>query len=143
MSAPSTTARQTVQSIISDEFSAERISVRPGFLDTSLGQYGPCAGVVPVSEEPNPDDRLQLITTLQVELYAMWEADPDPERIVDPATIEDYAYRFRTALGDYQQTPTSSIWWFRLDELTYDADPTGNISRFVAVVSAYGQNPAA
>ena len=141
--APTTQARQHIQDILNAEFKTERISVRVGFTDNSLAQYGLVAAVYPISEEPQPDDRLALLTTIGVDFLTIWEPDPDVDRIVDPATIEDYAYRFRTALGAYQQTGTSTIWWFQLEELTYETDPTGNISRFNAVVVAYGQNPAA
>jgi len=143
MPSPTTQARQHIQDILNAEFKTERISVRVGFTDNSLAQYGLVAAVYPIREEPQPDDRLALLTTIGVDFLTIWEPDPDVDRIVDPATIEGYAYRFRTALGAYQQTGTSDIWWFQLEELTYETDPTGNISRFNAVVVAYGQNPAA
>lgn len=143
MPAPTTQAREYIQDILNAEFKPERISVRAGFTDNSLAQYGVMAAVYPISEEPGQDVRLELRTAIGVDFLTVWEPDPDVERIVDPAVIEGYANRFRLALAAYQQTGTSDIWWFQLDELNYETDPTGNITRFSAVVTAYGQNPAA
>ena len=140
---PTTQAREHLIDILNTEFKSDRISVRPGFTDNSLGQTGLVAAVYSIGEEPNPDDRLALMTTLQVEFLSIWEPDPDVDRVVDPATIESYAHRFRTAVADYAQTGTSDIWWFQLEELTYETDPTGNYSRFSARFTAYGHNQTA
>lgn len=137
---PTTQAREYIQSILNTEFANERISVRAGFTDNSLAQYGVVAAVYPLNEEPNFDDRLELLTTIGVDFLAVWEPDPDADRVVDPAVIETYAYRFRVALSEYKQTATSTIWWFSLNELIYDNDPTGNISRFTATIVAHGEN---
>ena len=142
MIAPSTVARRTVQEIIATEFKDENVQVRSGFADASLGQYGPVASVSPVSEEPGVDDRLQLVTTLALEFFASWQPETDPDIPVDPEVIESYVYRLRLALAAYTQTPDSTIWWFQLDEVVYEPDPTGNITRFVASVTAHGNNPA-
>jgi hypothetical protein len=137
---PTTQAREHLIDILNTEFKSDRISVRPGFTDNSLGQTGLVAAVYSIGEEPSLEDRLALITTLQVEFLALWEPDPDIDRVVDPAVIESYAHRFRTAVAAYQQESTSDIWWFQLEEVTYEADPTGNYSRFSARFTAYGQN---
>jgi len=142
MKSPTTEAREYIQEILTAEFKAERITVRSGFTDNSLAQNGVTAGVFPISEMPNYDDRLELHTSIGVDLLAVWDADPDVERIVDPSVIESYANRFRVALAAYEQTGTDSIWWFELNELNYDTDPTANITRFSATVVAHGTNPA-
>lgn len=132
-----------MQQIITTEFKPENIQVRSGFADASLGQYGPVAAVSPIAEEPSPDNRLHLITSLALEFFASWQPEADPDIVVDPAVIESYVYRLRLALSTYTQPKTSTIWWFQLDEVIYEPDPTGNITRFVATITAHGDNPAA
>jgi len=143
MSSPATTARNTLITLLSAEFGPDNFAVRPDKLDKSLGFDGAVIGVYPIRERPNSRDRLELQTTIQVQLYGHWDPQTDPNEIVDPSTVEAWADRFRTMIGSYTQTGTSQVWWFQLDEIVYENDPTGNCTRFCATVMARGANPAA
>jgi hypothetical protein len=128
--------------ILRDEFEPEGFVVRPDRLDISLGFDGAVIGVSPDSEVPNGADRMELLTGLTVQFYGHWNTETDPNDIVDPTTIETYAWRFRQAVANYRQTGTSDVWWFQLDSIEYGDDPAGNCTRFVAAVTARGANPA-
>lgn len=142
MSSPATAARTTLISLLTAEFGSEGFAIRPDRLDKSLGFDGAVIGVSPVRERPNPQDRLELWTTLQVQLFGNWNPQTDPNEIVDPTTVEAWADRFRSMIGNYKQTGSSTVWWFQLDGIEYDNDPTGNCTRFTATVTARGQNSA-
>ena len=142
MSSPATTARTTLLTLLSNEFGSEGFAVRGDRLDRSLGFDGGVIGVSPVSEVPNSRDRLELLTTLSVQFFGAWSPETDPNEFVDPAAIESWAYRFRALVASYKQTGTSTIWWFQLNSISYEPDPTGNCTRFIASVVARGENPA-
>jgi hypothetical protein len=128
--------------LLSAEFGPDQFAVRPDRLDASLGHDGAVIGVYPVREMPNGSNRMELLTTLQVQLFGNWYHETDPNEVVDPSTVEAWAYRFREMIANYKQTGTSDVWWFQLDGIEYPNDPTGNITRFVATVTARGANSA-
>lgn len=143
MSSPATTARSTLMSILETEFGSDNFAVRADRLDNSLGFDGAVIGVSPVREVVNATNRTELQTTLQVQLFGAWSQETDPYEIVDPTAVEGWADRLRRAIGAYQQTGTTDVWWFQLDRIEYSDDPTGNCTRFTATIMARGQNPAA
>ena len=128
--------------LLEAEFGPEHFAVRPDRLDTSLGFDGGVIGVSPDSEQPNPADRLELLTRVTIQFYGPWNPETDPNSYVDPAVVEAWAHRFRMMIADYTQTATSDVWWFQLDGIDYGDDPTGNCTRFIASVLARGSNPA-
>lgn len=142
MSSPATAARSILLTLLSTEFGSEGFAVRGDRLDKSLGFDGGVIGVSPVSEMPNPRDRLELMTTLSVQFFGAWSPETDPNEFVDPTAIESWAYRFRGLIANYKQTGNSAVWWFQLNGLNYEPDPTGNCTRFSAVVVARGENSA-
>ena len=142
MSSPATAARTTLITLLTTEFGADNFVVRADKLDKSLGFDGAVSCVCPLRERPNSRARLELQTTIQVQLFGHWDPQTDPNEIVDPTTVEAWADRFRTMIGGYTQTGTSRVWWFQLDEIVYENDPTGNCTRFCATVIARGDNPA-
>lgn len=141
MSSPATAARTALIDLLVDEFAADSFAVRSSRLDASLGHDGGVIGVSPLREMPNPSNRWELWTTLQVQFFAPWTPQTDPNEAVDPTPIEAWAWRFRQMIDQYQQTGTSDVWWFQLDTLDYGTDPTGNSTRFTAQVTARGENP--
>ena len=143
MSSPATAARATLIDLLTTEFGSDNFAVKSDRLDRSLGIDGAVIGVSPVREVPNSANRLELLTTLQVQLFGGWSPQTDPNEVVDPTTVEAWAARFRSMIGSYQQTGTSTVWWFQLDAIEYSTDPTGNCTRFTATVTARGDNPAA
>jgi hypothetical protein len=128
--------------LLQAEFGSEGFAIRSDRLDISLGFDGGVIGVAPDSEIPNGSNRLELDTTLTVQFYGPWSEQSDPNEIVDPITVETWAWRFRMLISNYQQTGTSSVWYFQLGDLEYGDDPTGNCTRFIASVVARGENPA-
>ena len=86
-----------------------------------------------------PRDRNTLQFGMLVQFYGGWQPKIDPNQIVDPTPTETFAERFKRAL--YHQDPNqSSVWFFNLVDVAYPPDPTGNITRWEARVTAYGQN---
>lgn len=142
MSSPATAARTTLMTLLEAEFGPDQFEVRPDRLDASLGFDGGVIGVAPDNEQPNPSDRMELWTGLTIQFYGYWSPETDPNEIVDPSTVEAWAWRFRQMIANYKQTGTSDVWWFQLDSIEYGDDPTGNCTRFVASVTARGANPA-
>jgi len=142
MSSPATNARLVLMSLLEEEFASDNFAIRPDRLDGSLGHDGAVIGVYPVREQPNPSDRMELMTTLQVQLFGAWTPQSDPNEVVDPTTAEQWAARFRQKIADYQGVGDATVWWFQLDGIEYVTDPTGNITRFTATVTARGANPA-
>lgn len=141
MSSPSTVARTALQTLLNAEFAADNIVVRSDRLDASLGQEGTVVGVSPVREYADGANRLHLLVEMRVQFYGRWDADGDPGRVIDPAKVEAYADRLRRAVGAGHPAVSADLWWFDLIEVTYPADPTGNITRFEATVLAHAQNP--
>lgn len=141
MSSPATQARSILIDLLADEFGPDYFAVRPGKLDNSLGFEGAVIGVFPVRERPAGNDRRELQTTLQVQLFGNWNNQSDPYDIVDPAVVEGWAWRFGQMIANYTQTGDSTVWWFQLDSIEYQNDPTGGCTRFVATVTARGDNP--
>jgi len=128
--------------LLEAEFASDYFAIRPDRLDSSLGHDGAVIGITPVREQPNPADRMELWTTLQVQVFGAWNPQSDPNEIVDPTTAEQWAARFRQMIADYTQTGDSTVWWFQLDAIEYTNDPTGSCTRFVATVTARGANSA-
>jgi hypothetical protein len=141
MSSPATKVRSTLITLLTAEFGPDYFAVVPGKLDNSLGFDGAIIGVFPIRERPAGNDRLELQTTLQVQLFGNWNAQTDPHDIVDPAIVEGWAWRFGQMLANYKQTGDSTVWWFQLDSIDYQNDPTGSCTRFTATVTARGDNP--
>jgi hypothetical protein len=142
MSSPATAARKTLIGLLQAEFGNEGFAIRGDRLDPTLGFDGGVIGVAPDREAPNSNNRMELETVLCVQFYGPWSPETDPNEVVDPITIESWAWRFRLLIANYEQVGTSDVWYFLLDELEYGDDPTGNCTRFVASVVARGENPA-
>lgn len=141
MAVPETVARNALIAMINAEFTADDIAAVGDRLDTSLGQDGAKVGVSPLRSGPNTKQRLELLTEIQVQFYNRWDADGDPDRVVDPSVIEGYADRFRRAVDSQQPAGTPDVWWFTVERIDYPHDPTGNKTRFEALITAHGQNP--
>lgn len=137
---PMTTARAKLVDILSTEFAADNFQVLGDRLHKSLGIDGKTRiGVSPLDENPVSNNRLITPYRVFVQFYGAWKDVIDPTQIVDPTPLEDYAERFKQALIG-NDPDTNSTWFFRLDRLTYPEDPTGNMTRFEADVSCFGEN---
>ena len=139
-----TLAAGALVTLITSEFSAEGVVPLHDKLHESVGLEGSRAGVSPTFQAPNSRDGAVKETYILVQFYAMWEKLVDPTQQVDPRTITAYADRFERALEAYQASAstTPEVWYFALERLDYPDDPTGNKTRFEAVVKATGDNTA-
>ncbi len=133
-----------LKTIIGTQFAAEGIVPLDDKLHESLGFDGTAVGISPISRAPNRRHQIIKETTVLVQFYGYWEKLVDPAQQVNPLTITGYADRFERAVETQQATSpgTTDVWYFVVEEITFLDDPTGNKTRFEAVVKAYGDNNA-
>lgn len=144
VTAPETAARARLMSLVATEFAAESVDVRSDKLNESMGTTGPVAGVYPGAAVENPRHGLVLDTVVFVQLFRQWDNRLDPLQQVDPAAIEEWAERLRRAVRDDLDAAgfDAHLWYFRVQKIEYNPDPSGNISRLLATVTADSQNAA-
>lgn len=144
VTAPETAARTRLKALIEAEFDEEELVVLDDKLGESRGQDGSIAAIYPGTAAENPRNGLVLDTVVFVQLFREWSNDLDPAQIVDPGLIEEWAERLRRAVrADLDSLPgTEHLWYFRVQKIEYNPDPTGNISRLLATVVTDAQNPA-
>jgi hypothetical protein len=140
MSSPATAVRAALKTIIEAEFAGDNVTVFNDKLHESLGDGSNVCGIYPDSETENPEDVNMQITEVTVQMFMSYLKDVDPYQIVDPALIEDWADRFRKSVLGPANLNIPEAWFFRIVRIDYPMDPTGNKSRFTAVVRAYGNN---
>lgn len=136
-----TDVRKDLITLLNTTFAAEGLTALDDKLYPSLGYEGPTAGVFPIRETPMPQNRLVDSIEVGIQVYNVWEKDVDDYQTVDPTLIEGWAGRFKQALRGQMTPATDKVWYFELVGLDYPDDPTGNKTRFEAVVRAFGQNP--
>lgn len=134
----------TLASIINTEFGAEGVVVRHDKLHESLGSDGVVVGIAPIEDLVNPRSNATQESIIEIRFYNQWTKEIKPTTVIDPRIITNYAERFRRALhSSFLTSPhTQALWFFDLTRITYPDDPTGNKSRFVATIRAYGNNSA-
>lgn len=124
------------------EFAAEGYVMIADNLHESLGRTRVDVGVAPVEDVVNIRDSLVQETWVEVKFYHLWTQEISPETQVNPFQITAYAERFRDALRrSFATDPhTGQVWYFDLRRVQYPNDPTGNKTRFVATIRAFGNN---
>lgn len=140
--APETQAREGIITLLEAEYAVEKFPVRGDKLHGSLGSQGTVIGVYPVHTRPWARDQLVAGIEIAVQFFGRYDLKVDPEQRVDPTQIESYAERFRGALQEGVSGRNAEVWYFNLLGIDYPVDPTGNITRFVAKLLAYGNNSA-
>jgi hypothetical protein len=143
MSSPSTQVRASVKAAILAEFAAEGITCEDDKLDSSLGQGKSRAACWPVREKEWASDANALETEVCIQVFAAYDPQINPEQAVDPAAIEGWADRLKIRLKAYRDVGDQYCWYFRVLEIEYLDDPTGNKTRFEMRVLGYGSNSAA
>lgn len=131
-----------VENIIVEEFASEGFVVTHDKLHESIGWEGTEIGLYPISEPIMEGNSLVREIHMMVQFYGMWEKDIDPATIVDPRLITSYAYRLENAVrsNEVRVGGSDEIWYFDVMDIEYPDDPTGNISRFHAIIRAFRNN---
>lgn len=129
-----------IKLIIDGEFAAEGYTAMHDRLHESVGYEGTRIGISPEDQIPQRGNELVLDTRVLVQFYGKFDLEVDNNQKVDPRTVTGYAARFRHALYSSAAQGTNGLWYFKLDSITYPRDPTGNKSRFEALVLAKGDN---
>lgn len=143
MAAPETLLRQRVAALIEDEFALDSGTVKNDKLPRAAGKDG--ADEIATSPEnayPHQGNWTQLVVRARVQFYMGYDATPDEYISVDPAIIEAKGDQFRRALEGNQSGNSPDFWYLNLISLDYPDDPTGNKTRFEAVVEGRCNNPA-
>lgn len=132
-----------LKAIIDAEFITERFVAIHDRIHESVGFESTVVALSPESWQPNPRNGLERWTLILVQFYGQYNKDVDPYQYVDPLIVADYADRFEKAVATQQASAagTEEVWYFDVAEITFPQDPTGNKTRFHAIVRARGNNP--
>lgn len=135
-------AADQLKIVLDATFAPEGLVTAHDDLHESLGFQGARLGI-------NPDERGDIVrgenalvqeTWIEVKLFGAWTKDVDPAQAVDPRAITLLAERFRRSIEASNQLATGSMWYYNLVQVRYPRDPTGNRTRFVASLRAFGNN---
>lgn len=142
MASPFETMATAIITAFNAEFGAEGFLMIPDRLHESLGRDATAVGISPVEDVSSTRNRLVQETWAEVQFFDLWTDEISPDTMVDPFRITEYADRFRRVLRTTkaQNTNTGDVWYFDVDRIQYPNDPTGNKTRFVAQIRAYGDN---
>lgn len=140
--APETIAREALIEALRTEFAIEQFPVFNDKLHASLGDSRTVLGVYPERSVSNAQDKYITQFELVVQFFGKYNLEVDREQTVSPSIIETYAERFRRSIREGVDPKTGQIWYFDLQRIVYPPDPTGNISRFEAFLTARGNNSA-
>lgn len=139
MPAAITEFRQQVKTIVEDEFAPEGLTVRNDKLHDSLGWDGAVSAVYPSAEAPGDATIVQNMLVV-VQVFQRYELNVDPEQRVDPAKIEEWAWRLQRAFKQDMGPGTEKVWYWNVAHIEYPDDPTGNKTRFVMSLEGYTSN---
>jgi hypothetical protein len=142
VSSPATQVRAVLKTALEAEFAAEGITVEDDHLDESLGQNMTRAAIYPLREQEQTSNANVLETEVVVQMFGAYDPQINEEQSVDPAIIEGWAERLRDAFRAVRGINDPVCWYCRVLRTDYPPDPTGNMTRFVMVVRAYGNNSA-
>lgn len=142
MPVPYHVAATAIKSIIDGEFTDRQVTAVHDKLHESLGTKRCEVGISPLREAPQPGNEVVGHIFIFVQWYDLWEKEIDPEQRVNPFNVTEMADRFRRAVERYSATNpgTTEVWYFKVTNIEYPDDPTGNKTRFEATIQAYGQN---
>lgn len=142
VTAAETAARERLLKILNKEFEADKIVFEDDKIHDSLGQNGAVGGCYPDESGEWFTDGQVLDTTLTVQLFHQWTAKVDPELKVSPKLVEESAERIRRAVKADKEEGTSHLWYYKVINISYPDDPSGNKTRLLATIEAYSQNAA-
>jgi hypothetical protein len=134
--AQETEARQLLKAKLEEAWPS--IEVKSDRLHLSLGDEEPVIGIFPERRVPSARDKLVNELNLVVQFFGKYEKKVDRNQSIDPSAVEAAAETFAELLASNPRN--ANIWYFELTRLEYPPDPTGNITRFVAYVTARANN---
>lgn len=131
-----------IKAVFDATFAAEQFVMIFDDLHESLGREYVAVGISPTEDLTRTTNALVQETWVEVKFYDLWRQEISPDTVVDPVTITAYAERFRNALriASASDPGTGQVWYFDVRRITYPRDPTGNKTRFVATIRAFGNN---
>lgn len=131
-----------VISVFNAEFAPEGFVMIPDNLHEALGRYRVDVGIAPTDDSPMVTNRIAREMRMEVKFYGLWTDEISPDTMVDPTPITEYAERLMDALRRSQATDPGSgkVWYFDVDRVQYPNDPTGNKTRFIMTIRAFGNN---
>jgi hypothetical protein len=139
-SSPYEVVATALKTVIDIEFALEGIVAIHDNLHEAIGRRRIAVGIAPEEDIVNGGNALVQETWVQVKFYDLWDPKVDPEQSVNPLKITAYAERLRDALRTASVTASGQMWFFDVRRVRYPDDPTGNKTRFVASIRAYGNN---
>ncbi len=133
-----------LKTIIDTEFADLGLVATHDNLHESLGRTRRECGIAPVEDAVPMSSGLSLETTVEVRFFDFWTQEISPHTAVDPRIIANYAERFRRAVhtASANDVGTGVMWFFDVRRVQYMNDPTGNKTRFHALVRGFGNNSA-
>jgi hypothetical protein len=136
------TVATKLKTIIDTEFAAEGYTAVFDNLHESLGRTRVDIGISLERQRPMAADAHVRETFLTVKFYHLWKQEITPTTVVNPDTIATFAERFERAVQTYNKTAVGNglVWYFDVTNTEFPNDPTGNKTRFVSSVRAYGNN---
>lgn len=140
---PATIARTKLLAVLQAEFGSDAGTVVVSdILHKSLGRDGRTRiGISPAMENPLSSNEAVMVYTMLVQFYGPWKDKIDPNQTVDPTLIETKAERFKRAVRG-NDPDVDTAWYFKVNQIQYPHDPTGNATRFEARVQCVGTNTA-
>lgn len=132
---------EALELIINNEFAPEGVVATHDNLHAALGQTRVAVGINPIYDQVNGRNTTAMEIWAEVKYYDLWTQEIDPTTVVDPRDIAAKAERFRQAVQAARVTAgNDQVWFFDVMRIEYPNDPTGNKSRFVATLRAFGNN---
>jgi len=133
-------AANQLETIVNAEFGADGVIVRHDRIHPHMGaDSNHYCGISPMSEGEGDNAGLWR-SQMMVQMYKAYDPQIEPYQSVDPRVIAGWAERFREAARTQLGVNTDDCWFFRIVEITYPSDPTGNATRFHATVLVFGNN---
>lgn len=133
---------EAVIAVFNNEFADEQFVMIPDELYESLGKDRVDVGIAPLEDVLKAGNDLVQETWVEVKFYDLWTQEISPDTQVSPYRIASFAERFRSALrrARFTMPSTGEMWYFDVRRIQYPRDPTGNKTRFVATIRAFGNN---
>jgi hypothetical protein len=145
---PVTSPEEALMARVKTAFDAEFATEWPNGLQydrlsDSLGEDGAYAAIFPSMGQQLDTDTLVQETQLVVQAFQPWTKQIQPKMQIDPRPIANLAERFRRAArANSSYVGDAHDWYWLVTAIEYPPDPTGNITRFVALVVGYSANAA-